>query len=112
MKALLLKPTMLVMVMLCMMESVQGNYINNYPQNKVASFGGHIGVVGDFLIGDTGDPNIEIEEVTLLGELNYSTPGCYKRTCSFNVSNVVKGTYEATLHGTGGYKFTRYVSIR
>jgi hypothetical protein len=111
MKALLFKPTMLVMVIVCLMNSIQSNYFNSAPSEMTLA-GGHIEVVGDFLIGDTQDPSIVIEDVTLSGSQNYTFVGCNKKSCSYDVSSMNSGNYEVTLFGTNGYIFTAVVTIR
>lgn len=102
MKTLIIWLTWLTLAFFCPFESTSYNLEKEYGVMD----GGHIEVIGDFLISNTGHPEIEVESIEMVGPKFYEFSGCEKSVCSFNIMHVIPGTYDVTLYGSDGFRVT------
>jgi hypothetical protein len=101
---LIMKPTRLAMLSLCLLAQVSINQVNTLT----SIFNGHIEVVGDMLIADSENPEVIINSVKVG---NYPLSGCGEPNCTYNISAIPDGTYVATAYTNTG-AFSNTITIR
>lgn len=105
--------TKLATAFLCLIGFVQVES-HSLVQSKITSFGGgHIETLGDMLTAETNNPIVVIDFLRITNNSHsYSYEGCKSERCSFDISNVATGTYEAIVSTSDGHIFSETIFVK
>lgn len=98
MKSLIFKLTRLTIINLCLLIKIALSLVNTNSD----LLNGHIETIGDMLIANSDDSNVNILSVSL-GK--YHLSGCDEPICEYDLCDIPNGIYMATVYTNNGSFF-------